>query len=240
MFRFLTPSKISLLALTFVYTESLVPASATTPLLSLIFCRLPSSSSQQDGATRFSATDLDVLTLDLLRDATSVLASAIPGRTVWDLFLNKLWSIDSLDALHSFFASLVLLFGESATAEGMTAFKDDCPQRAHLSKTSPLGVFARRAHLEFARLQFQDTISLWQSLVVYRAPSFSQWKKRHPSSSFSGLDINIDHLSGSGGALSSHYERPTGNDRIVSLEDVERLLEYQVNRIQCEFHTRVE
>lgn len=235
MSRYLTPPKVLLLALTFVYTESVIPAEATIPILSFLFRRLPQPSTQQNNGSSFYETTSDLLTLDLLQNATAPHSSAIPGRTVWDLFLNKIWSIDSLDALHSFFANLVLLLDDPTGAQDSPALHDECSQRARLSRTSPLGVFVRRAHLEFARLQFQDTMTLWENFVMFRAPSFAQWKKRHPLSSFTGLDINLDQLLGSRDMLSSLYTKGSKGVHMVSLDDVERLLEHQVNRIQCEF-----
>ena len=44
-------------------------------------------------------------------------AAGLPGRTLWDKFLEKLWGIDSLNALHEFFANRTVLLAKNLVSE---------------------------------------------------------------------------------------------------------------------------
>ena len=234
MTRYLTPSKIGLLALAAIYTESVVPASATIPILTFLTSHLLPLTLDSDRHFLHKNTNI---TLDAIRLVTESHASGIPGRTVWDLLLNKLWRIDSLDALHVFFEQLPLLLQSQAGQEEEPRVKRDVLHRIRLSRRSPLGGFVRRAQLEFARLQFHDGVALWHSLVGFRLPSLPHWRKRNPHSDFTGIDINLDQEQ-------QGIDTPVGRviyepfldqgDAIgsFSTEEAERLLEYQVNQIQ--------
>jgi anaphase-promoting complex subunit 5 len=142
-----------------------------------------------------------------------------------------MWEMNSFDALHSLFDNLgELLMTPPASQEG------EVQDRIYLSKTSPLGVFVRRARLEFDRLQFEDTIALWSSFVKYRAPT-AQWTKRLAGLAASGVDAvvaEMDMQEGDGvyeiayGDLNEPVDGTPG----VSLDDLDRILEFQLDRLQ--------
>ena len=233
MARHLTPSKISLLALISVYSDSVVPAKATVPILSFLVSHvLPIDLELENSQPDLARTPTRV-TLDVVQEVSSLYASGIPGRTIWDLLLNKLWNIDSLDALHLFFEHLSFLLQRQTRQNEGYEEDNEISHRVRFSRTSPLGIFVRRCQLEFARLQFQDGVMLWQSFVIFRSPTLQQWKKRNPSltsTAFDGRDIVNDTLSahpGSAFAATGENCQPSN-----STEDIERLLEHQINQIQ--------
>lgn len=241
MSRYLTPTKIGLLALISLYTESVVPSAATIPVLSFLISQvLPVNSVTSRNDDLLRSRDI-ALTLDDFQKATINHISGIPGRTIWDLLLNKLWKINSFDALHVFFDTLSLMLQKTPEqlqneAEG-GADTDSNPNRMLLSRTSPLGAFVRRARLEFTRLQFHDGLTLWKSFVPYRAPSLPQWKKRNQTAGNTSFDVNLrqDHLD-LGDRLTEVAYGELGTEALqvagVSTEDVKKLLEYQVDQMQ--------
>ena len=231
MTRYLTSSKVALLALISLYVDSVVPTAATIPVLSFIVSHLlpPKGLIVEHGSTGRDPTL--AISIDDFRKATVTHVSGIPGRTIWDLLLKKLWEINSLDALHAFFDSLSSLLPK-AREEGIQD-----PDRMRLSRNSPLGIFVRRAQLEFTRLQLHDSIILWQSFVAYRESTLSLWKRRNPTIEKTGFDVNI---ADQGFGLDSKvHDILYGNLRggnsgwgEASTEDVEKLLEFQIDQMQ--------
>ena len=244
MSRHLTPSKIGLLALIRLYSDGVVPSSATIPILSfLISYLLPvhSHTSQENDSV---SQDGFAVSIQKLQSATISYASAIPGRTVWDLLLKLLWAINSLDALHAFFNELPLLLEKPL--DGSPDVPDDPKllqqKRMLFSRNSPLGAFVRRSQLEFTRLQFHDGNNLWKSLITYRAPTMAIWKRRNPTAGPRSYDSNLQIESfDRNGTLSNllYGNSPPSsskNDRLkhgnTSTDDMEKLLDYQVSRMQ--------
>ena len=249
MSRYLTSSKIGLLALIALYTESVVPSAATIPILSFLVSHiLPNnpSSSRDEAALRSRDSTLSI---DDFQKATIGYVSGIPGRTIWDLLLNKLWKLNSFDALNVFFDALSSLLQKTPEEQQKEAEDgvDQAPNPNHMliSRVSPLGVFVRRSQLEFTRLQFHDGVTLWKGFIAYRTPTLAQWKKRNQTAGNTSFDANLqeDHL-GLGDRLTEVVYGDLGTDgqqgSNVSTEDVEKLLEYQVDHMQStwKFQTR--
>ncbi|PBP28472.1 anaphase-promoting complex protein [Diplocarpon rosae] len=97
MTRFLTPSKIGLLALIELYTEAVVPTTSTIPILSFILNQLLPSSfkSQPRDLTKPQTLPfiLDLRSFETLLTTHSA-ASGLPGRSLWDHFLKKLSKVE--------------------------------------------------------------------------------------------------------------------------------------------------
>lgn len=170
---------------------------------------------------------------------TALHASEMPGRTLSDLFIKKLWSIDSCHALHVFFDSLRSLVAR--TKEETEKDAEDGVEHVEspivLSRTSPIGAFVRRAQLEFTRLQFHDSLALWLSFVKFKEPTAAAWRKKNPNSPNSSFDANLDELGLRPGdtlfdaAYGRLYE-PASKAEMFSMDDMERLLEFQADRLQ--------
>ncbi|MCJ1230296.1 Anaphase-promoting complex subunit 5 [Toensbergia leucococca] len=233
MSRYLTPSKIGLLALISLYSDDVVPSIAMIPVLSFLISHLlpVDPSAEQDRPF--------IISIECFQKATITHSSCIPGRTLWDLLLKKLWEVTSFDALHVFFDSLSLLLvktGDESSNDAGDEISTD-RKRILLSRTSPLGAFVRRAQLEFTRLQFHDGVTLWKSYITYRGPTMSMWKRRNPAAKRIGIDENLqadslslgDQLTG---IVYGDFADENRKEASVSTEDVEKLLEYQVDQMQ--------
>ncbi|KAL6713553.1 APC5 protein [Lecanora helva] len=237
MSRYLTPSKIGLLTLISLYTESVVPSGATVAILSFLVSHLLPANSTVSNLRLGLHQQETVLDIDDFQRATISHISGIPGRTVWDLLLHKLWRIESFDALHVFFDTLSTLVQKAPEDRETAAAVDPNPHRMLLARTSPLGTFVRRTQLEFTRLPFHDALLLWKSFVAYRASTLLQWKKRNPTAGDTSFDANLrdDHLTWEDPLTSLVYgnvERGSSQRATVSTEDVEKFLDFQVDRMQ--------
>jgi anaphase-promoting complex subunit 5 len=165
--------------------------------------------------------------------------SVRPGRSLYDLFLNGLWAIDSLHTLHEFFGRL-----EGYLVPPQQKQQHDSPSsRILLSRTSPLGIFFRRAQVEFTRLHFADAARLWTSFLKFRASTEAAWKKKNPVATGPTFDLAIaefdvhkpDRLSlAAYGSTDANALEDTG----PSPDDIERLLEFDLDKLQ-RFGSRV-
>lgn len=239
MTRYLTPSKIALLCLIAVYTEGVVPNSAAVDILSfLVSCLLPLDSADPFVSTAKWQRQF-LVSINDLEDVLSSHTSSVPGRSVWDLFLRKLWSIDSCDALEVFFADISSMLAKTREEQLYDRDNGIAPEtdRMRLSRCSPLGVFVRRAQLEFTRLQFYDSVKLWKGFVKYRLPTYRVWVKKNPSSEQAPVDINLlelglDSSSPLAQVVYGNIEYDSDDEGNISAKDVERLLEFQISELQ--------
>ena len=242
MSRYLTPSKIGLLALMSLYTESVVPSAATIPVLSFLVSHvLPVSSTASQNKSSPQSSEI-TLAIEDFQKAAIRHVSGIPGRTVWDLLLKKLWKLDSFDALHVFFDSLSSLLEKMPEEQQDAEDGIESPNRMRLSRASLMGSFVRRAQLEFTRLQFHDGVTLWKSFVAYRASTLPQWKKRNQAAGHIGFDANLqeeplhsrDRLTD---VVYGEFVHRAKQDASISTEDFEKLLEYQIDQMQSTLQT---
>ena len=239
MSRYLTPSKIGLLALISLYVESGVPSMAIIPVLSFLVSHvLPvnSTASHNDSLLQSRHT---TLVIEEFQRATISHVSGIPGRNIWDLLLDKLWKLNSLDALHIFFYNLSSLLQK--TPEELQYHGSDMlnptSNRMRLSQNSPMGLFVRRAQLEFTRLQFHDGVTLWRNFVMYRAPTLPQWKRRNQTADHISFDANLKEEQLDFGnrltdVIYGELAHGAEYDASISTEDVDKLLEYQIDQMQ--------
>jgi len=182
MAKYLTCGKIALLALVSLYTESRFPNQAILPVLSFVIQHLMSAKDDP----------VFIVTLDQLKEATINQPSAIIGRTVFDLLLKKLWEINSYDALHTFITGLQDLLADGKDTTKLVRVNG---QRSYLTKNSVLGCFVRRSALEFTRLQFHESLYLWQSFIQYREPTLPMWRKRNPGAGQLSFDTMLEGMS---------------------------------------------
>lgn len=173
--RYLTATKLALLILIDTYnTTNPGPASRheiLNFLSSRIVIRSDFDSSSLNERFEFSTTT-DIADFG---DTLSKLSTSHPGRTVYDLFLAKIWALDGLDALVEFVKEISECVGSSSPAP--TDEQEAPPPK--ISRASPLGQFIRRCNIEFTRLQFPDAQALWSSFAAFRASSHSAWAARN-------------------------------------------------------------
>ncbi|KAL5113826.1 APC5 protein [Pleosporales sp. CAS-2024a] len=235
--RYLTAQKISLVVLVRLYCSCALPTSATIPVLSFILANtIPSSAQNAQDRRSPASASLErnaALPIEVFEHVLQGHASNMPGRTLLHLFLKQMWELVSFDALHDLIESLGELLHSTTTPEGQDEPSSD---RFRLSKASPLGAFVRRARLEFTRLQFDDTMKLWSSFVKYRAPT-AQWTKRVAGMASSGVDSvaaemglrpGDDLYEVAYGHLNDDEEEGDG----LSNEDLDRILDFQLDRLQ--------
>ena len=237
-----------------LYTEEAVPSNAVLPVLSFITSHLidhVTPASPPNAASPWSKAEQTFSLIISVKDFEKVLGSypvvmGLPGRTLWDQFLAKLWDINSLDALHEFVERLQSLHAKSK--EELRRQGEDQDAQASgikLSHNSPFGVFIRRARLEFQRLRFHDVTELWKDFVRYRQPTAPHLRRKQPG--FSRLSFDSVLLSGeqdewdveSVSALASiaYGDMLTGDEsgtQPVSTDDIENLLEFQIEQMQRE------
>ena len=129
MARFLTPAKVSLLALAVLYTEDVVPTSESVKVLSFVISHiLPDSKHVSAGSDEV----LDhVVSISGFESTLSGLGSVMPGRTIYDLLLKKLWLIDCSDALDNFITNLPSLL-QSRGSKSKRKRKQGCMWKARI------------------------------------------------------------------------------------------------------------
>jgi anaphase-promoting complex subunit 5 len=233
MSRYLTPSKIGLLVLVAIYTDSAVPSNGIVPILSFVTSRtVPRSVADCDGHLPPSSPSLS-LTISDFEVVLKGLQSTVPGRTLHDKFLERLWAVNSLHSLHEFFRNLKNMVAQTVPTAENAALKD----KILLARTSPLGVFVRRAQLEFTRLQFDDTVKLWTNFMRFRQPSEGTWRKRNSMAPLLSFDENFADLEVDPRAelVTAVYPRLGEDNKAgmeLSTEEMERLLEFQIEKLQ--------
>ncbi|KAJ5336932.1 hypothetical protein MYU51_006199 [Penicillium brevicompactum] len=236
MTRYLTPWRISLLCLVTLYSDEVVPNSSAIHVLSFLTAGIfPLDAADKQWEEHYMPTIAE------LEECLSGHDSARPGRTLWDLFLDKLWAIDSLDALETFcgetIPSLLAKSREELIHERDHGIAPEPEDRMRLSRSSPLGAFVRRAHMEYTKLQFHDSVKLWSGFVKYRLPTYSYWSRRHRGADGFAIDANLrdlglDATSQLARVVYGSMEEDADGKEEVSVRDSERLIEFQVGELQ--------
>lgn len=248
MTRFLTSSKVGLLALIELYTENAVPTASAIPILNFIVNQiLPSTikiQSRNSSATESLPFLLDLHSFETLL-AAHPSAAGLPGRTLWDKFLEKLWAIDSLNALHEFFANRTNILAknpEDVKRDSEAGNSSLSPNTIMLSRTSPFGSFVRRSKIEFDRLRFSDALELWGAFAKWRQESKVYWIRKNGAKGRWAGDQALEEGEADWGPEATDMlqliaygsAEPDGIDYGASTDDVEKLLEFQVEQMQSE------
>jgi len=238
MTRYLTPSKICLLVLTSIYCDDYAAHDAIIPVLSFIVSSVNYSAATKANEHKPKGPLSVTPSLEDFEHLLAHQQSKVTGRTLWDFLLHRLWSIDCLHALHQFFVELSnYLANDQGQPHVATNDDAESTNRILLSTVSPLGIFIRKARLEFTRLQFHDSVRLWTALVRFRAPTETAWKKRHPTSSSTVPDINLHSLGLNMDEVFSQImygslEDTPSEEGFLSTDDIERVLEFQLSHMQ--------
>ncbi|OIW30589.1 anaphase-promoting complex protein [Coniochaeta ligniaria NRRL 30616] len=248
--RYLGPAKICLLALIELYCENAVGDEATLPVLEFITSHiLPNSELQPEHPADKADSIIDIVSsIKVFEQALRPHGAGvgIPGRSVWDIFLQRLWTIDSLHVLHSF------LNMRGALLEPAKGDRDMLPRESaiqmRLSPGSPFAAFVSKAAFEYTRLRFQEMCALWKQFVIYRQPSAAYMRRRDRS--FNRLSFDSVLLSNEpdwGGENTTRVAEVVYQDMVmgmkkapipVTMDDLERLLDFQIDQMQ-KFGTRI-
>ena len=170
--RYLTPPKLCLLLLIDLYLADEIPTSSKLDVLSFVASQTNAPSDNDNDSLeerlRFASSDVSTFA-----ERLSQWQSGIPGRTLYDALLQRIWRRDDLDSLHSLFQQLNEVISPSE-------IEGEGPVIPKVSRASPLGQFIRRCTVEFTRLQFTDSQALWNALATYRSGSYESWASRNP------------------------------------------------------------
>ncbi|KAF4984445.1 hypothetical protein FZEAL_408 [Fusarium zealandicum] len=254
MARYLNPAKIGLLVLVELYVEGAVPSDAILPVLSFVTSNLMDHAPTQvsaDQSERWSKAERTVNLVISIKDFEKLLGSypflmGMPGRRLWDQFLAKLWDINSLDSMNSFFDSLSGMLARSKEEKRrLTELgqPENWDEGVKLSANSPFGTFIRRARIEYQRLRFHDCTELWKNFVRYRQPTAHYLKRKIPGFGRLSFDHVLlvgeredwDHKSVMDLASVAYGDMLTGDQSStvpVSTDDIESLLEFQIEQMQ--------
>lgn len=236
MSRFLTPSKICILLLIQLYRDGNVLSKSTIPLLSFIskhtIHRSPLNTSNQQPLTPPSIEEFEAL----LKSHES----AIPGRSLYQLFVDHLW------AVHDFVTFTAFLQNQTLVTAPLQEHVEGSKVKLVCSPTSPIGQFARRCHLESVRLQFSDAYQLWEDLVVFREPTRTTYVERNPKSPYASCFPNAASANllqaeqpGASAILLDRMNKQEGRPSVPSsLDDVEKVMHFQLGQLQ-KFGSRV-
>lgn len=254
MSRFLNPAKVGLLALIELYVEKAVPTVAMIEVLSFITSHLIDNdiSRSSDTGNHWKKAECTVNLVVSIASFEKLLsshtaASGMPGRSLWYAFLDKLWKINSLDALHSFFehrSDLLVKTKDETRRDAEIGVEQPGPEAIILSRNSPFGAFIRRSQLEFTRLRFHDTFELWKDFVKYRQTTAAYYRKKTPSFqrlSFDNVLLESEDAWGvgteaiAGVAYGDMLRDDPSSTLPVSTDDIEKLLEFQIEQMQSEF-----
>ena len=219
MSRFLTPAKVSLLTLIAIYCDGYVSKEGTVPVLSFITGHIIPSVNDVQKSRDSLRTYASMTLQDIQNVLKGIKSPKPPADLLWGNFLYASWRVENLDMMFDFFSNLHQLFRDRPHAY------------VSLTSTSLMGVFVRRAVVEFERLGFQDAVSLWMEYKSYRAAgtpaSFparfedgTEWED-HTSSAF-----NIKLV------LENALERDVEFSGNASSSDVEKLLGFQIEKMQ--------
>lgn len=241
------PSDMGLLALVALYTEGAVPSAGIIPVLSFLASHTGVDSAKESSSPQacWQKAQDDIHLVNSVKAFETLLlpfpaAIGVPGRRLWDLFVAKLWAIDSLDALHEFFDTQATLLATKDEIRLMVEPEDGVQStRVPLMSNSPLAMFVRRAHLEFNRLHFEDASNLWKDFIVYRHPTASAWTRRKPSSSPARFDSVLDISEPDWGEGAPSIEFIAYGDlssvrASASVHCLDGLIEFQVAQMQSE------
>lgn len=245
MSRFLTPRDICLLTLISIYCDGAVPSDGLLPVLDFL-ARHTGTEQVKESPTpegRFQKAHDDIDLIKSIKAFDTLLQSfpaaiGLPGRRLWDLFLGKLWAVDSLDALHQFFDELPSLL---ATKEDIRRMVEpdgiSSSTKTPLMLNSPFALFVRRSHLEFSRLPFSEAATLWKDFIVYRQPTATTWMRRNPSSPIltfdKVLEVSAPDWAEGAASIEAITYGDLGTSQIsVSANSLDNLIEFQVAQMQ--------
>ena len=219
--RYLTPAKICLLLLVDLYASDEIPSSSKLDVLSFIASQV-NAPSDHDHVSIEERINLASSGFAAFAEKLSQWQSGIPGRSVYDILLQRVWKLDELDSLHNLFGQLgELVAPPESDSEEQTVAK--------VSRSSPLGQYIRRCVVEFTRLQFADSQALWNTFATYRAPSHETWASRNPEAAQKRDDERPPWAK-----PAIFHTAESGNQQLgyASTEDSDTILSYSIYQLQ--------
>lgn len=242
MARYLTPSKICLLTLISMYCD-LPPSKASISLLSFLTYHIVPNTFSASQSTNPKNASTVLLTLDDILSALTRIPMKGAPLNYREQFICRSWTISNIDDVMNFFGTISILFHHRVgkrqiTDEQWTTTGTGAKQRHQicLSKMSILGIFVRRAQVEFERLQFNSVAALWREYESYIAPTATVLKPALRKSITTTRDGIDDFNAGSGGRIFEVLDLASSQAseglEVPSTNDDNRLLEFQIDEMQ--------
>ena len=216
--RYLTPSKICLLALIDLYLSGQTALNAKLSLLSFIASHTNAESVRHDANLSAVAKSLNSDALLFLKPLQAQ-SSDIPGRNICDVLLQRLWKLQGLDSLHQLFDDFAERVSFVATSE---------QARTGVSRASPLGQYIRRCCVEFTRLQFADFQRLWNAFEAWRAPTYEAWAAKNPSDAADLLEAQDSEAL----LMADEQLSQPGVSSTLGSEDADAILSFSIHQLQ--------
>ncbi|SMQ56195.1 unnamed protein product [Zymoseptoria tritici ST99CH_3D7] len=220
--RFLTPARITLLVIIYLYQSDQVSTTSSRDVIYFI-ARRTALASEYDAGTVDDRNALCSSEIHSIAETLQQWSSRVPGRSMYDVLLQALWSLEGLDSLHTLISQL----RRTTETRGLTDEETGCRP---VTPSSPLGQFLRRSHVEFTRLQFADSQNLWKAFAAYRAPTFDEWGARNPEQCAEYLEkeSSVDMLALS--RISTLRVSESASD--ASAFDTDMLLGFTITQLQ--------
>nr|AYN77765.1 anaphase promoting complex subunit 5 [Berkeleyomyces basicola] len=216
--RFLTPAKVGFLVLIDMYVNNAIPNECHHAILDFLTLHLMGIDLQQlqhkASAKRFrsefgrmrsvEATVSVVASMSVFEELLNELPSSLENHSLWEIFLLKMWAINSLNEMNVFVLGcprrLMHRFTETNVPDTLLdesesdqesgddsdskSGEDDetqkLPKKLRLSPNSPIGVFVRECRSEILKQNFMHTGQLWQAFISYRQPTVPLIRRLQP------------------------------------------------------------
>jgi anaphase-promoting complex subunit 5 len=220
--RYLTPARICLLVLVRLYLSG--RASTPSSLLLLDFIARRTTAALQhnlhalDDQKALCSSDIPGFGHKLQQ-----WTSKFPGRSIYDVLLQGIWDLNGLDSLNTLITQLRQL--TEPALEDEEEEEADLAECLRITPSSPVGQFVRRCYVEFTRLQFAESQTLWNSFAAYRSSTRDQWLRLNPGVATSGLFSPDDHT-----PLSDSVSTTSTSN--ASAVDTDMLLGFAINQLQ--------
>ncbi|KAK3072740.1 APC5 protein [Teratosphaeriaceae sp. CCFEE 6253] len=219
MARYLTPVRLSILVLIEQYLSGQCGSKARLSVLSFIASHIDAGRKAGGEDDPHALISLDADAIQILAPLTK-LASDVPGRSIGDGLVQRLWKINSLDALYELFERLAQITDDSPFVEGV---------QKQVSRASPLSQYIRRSCVEFTRLQFADTQALWSAIVSWRIPSYDLWAQRNPEAA---AEHNEREATAESSVTSQRQHAEPVHGQYMSAEDINDLITTSIYHLQ--------
>lgn len=218
MARYLTPVQVCFLVLIDLYATGQVTSTTGSSFLSFLAHNiiLYTSNEPSPAAGRNSLRSLE--NAQGLQRALSNIQSPLPGRTIYDVLLQRIWELDTPHNLQNFIGdTLRLLAGTTPKATTLC-----------FSPWSPLGQYIRRCYVEMTRLHFTGILDLWKAFFTFRAPTFRTWAHRNPDAARQVHENEADE------AFPPPSSAREGNGPLSSssANEIDHLVNLEVQRLQ--------
>nr|APB91646.1 putative anaphase-promoting complex protein [Knoxdaviesia proteae] len=175
----------------------------------------------------------------------------LPGRSLWDFFVDSLWVLDTNDALHEYFyRMLALVMPTREEIHDLSNHGQPVPNVDEvfmISRGTIIGGFVRRVCIEYLRLDFHVALGIWKAFVRYRQPTQSNLRRYD---NMVGVDLRFDkilidsvmarewEIAEANALARVMYRRTVASDAgeqskpMASLKTLEALIQFQIRKMQ--------